>query len=654
MVKQLLLCDCARSQSVDADAIGRAGGLPCSRVHSALCTSELQVAAEAMAGGEIVIACGQEVARFEELAQEIDAPVPGFVDIRDRAGWSEEGADAGPKQAALVAEAQLPDPAMRALDVTSEGMCLIVGSSAVALPAAVQLCELLSVTVLLTDDDEPPLDRRFDVIRGRLARVEGALGGFRLRIDALQQVDPAGRGFFDFTPPRDGGETQCDILMDLTGGTPFVTAPGKREGYLRADPGDQRAVVAAAFAASQLVGTFEKPLYVRLSEPLCAHSRAEQVGCTRCLDICPTGAISPAGEHVAIDPMICAGCGSCSALCPSGAITYDAPPVSHLFRRMETMMQAFTKAGGQAPRLLVHDMNHGAEMISLSARFDRGLPAATIPFALDTIAGFGHAEMLGALALGFSRVEVLLSPTTEREALDREARLAAAIASPGRIAIIDDVADPERLTDALLAEAPAPVAEPVLPMGSRRQVTRLAARALHEDAGSAAPLALPEGAPYGAVLVDTDACTLCLSCVSLCPSGALMDNEDKPQLLFQEDACLQCGLCANICPEDAIALRPQLDLSDAALSQKVLNEEEPAECVECGAAFGVKSTIERISAQLAGKHPMFASGPQARMIRMCDDCRVNAQYHMQNNPFAAAERPRTRTTDDYYSERKDH
>ena len=491
------------------------------------------------------------------------------------------------------------------------------------------------------------------MIRGRLARVTGALGNFELRIDGLQQIDPTGRGSFDFGPPRDGGRSQCDILIDLTGGTPFVTAPDKREGYLRCDPGDPRAVAALTIAASQMVGTFEQPLYVRLSEPLCAHSRAEQVGCTRCLDICPTGAITPAGEHVAIDPMVCAGCGSCAALCPSGAISYDAPPVSHLFRRMETLARSYRTAGGQAPRLLVHDAAHGAELIALAARFDRGLPADCLPLALDTIAGFGHAEMLAALALGFGRVDVLLSPRTEREALDRELALGRAIAGDARLGLIDDIVDPAALPEALrAARAPAPLDRPILPMGSRRQVTRLAAKALQTEAD--APLPLPEGAPYGAVLVDTDACTLCLSCVSLCPSGALMDNEDKPQLLFQEDACLQCGLCANICPEDAIALRPQLDLSDAALSQRVLNEEEPAECVECGAAFGVASTIERVAAQLAGKHPMFASGPQARMIRMCDDCRVRAQYHMQNNPMQGGERPRTRTTDDYYSERKDH
>ena len=30
-----------------------------------------------------------------------------------------------------------------------------------------------------------------------------------------------------------------------------------------------------------------------------------------------------------------------------------------------------------------------------------------------------------------------------------------------------------------------------------------------------------------------------------------------------------------ICPEDAIALQPQIDLTDAALGQRVLNSEEP-------------------------------------------------------------------------------
>ena len=193
------------------------------------------------------------------------------------------------------------------------------------------------------------------------------------------------------------------------------------------------------------------------------------------------------------------------------------------------------------------------------------------------------------------------------------------------------------------------MATPVRPMGTRRQITRQAAKALHPETEV---LALPEGAPYGAVVVDDDSCTLCLSCVSLCPSGALGDNPDRPELRFQEDACLQCGLCANVCPEDAITYEPRLDLTDAALGQRVLKEEEPFACIECGALFGVKSTVERITAKLEG-HSMFG-GDKLRMIQMCDDCRVNAQFHSEDNPFAAGERPKVRTTEDYLSKRRDH
>ena len=144
-----------------------------------------------------------------------------------------------------------------------------------------------------------------------------------------------------------------------------------------------------------------------------------------------------------------------------------------------------------------------------------------------------------------------------------------------------------------------------------------------------------------------------LSCVSLCPSGALGDNPDLPQLRFQEDACLQCGLCANVCPEDAITYEPRLNLEDTALDQVVLNEEEPFACIECGALFGVKSTVERVTEKLAA-HAMFAGGDKIKLIQMCDDCRVNAQYHSENNPFSGVERPRVRTTDDYLSKRRDH
>lgn len=652
MQKPVLLCTCLQTQDVDAQALSEASGLSCARAVNALCTANLDQAAKALESGEVLIACQQERVVFEELAEDLGAPEPGFVDLRDRAGWSDDSAGAGPKMAALLAEAALPMQGRKTIDVASEGLCLVVGAGDIVLPVAEQLSGALSVTACLTDSADPPERRDFDVIRGQLKNVSGAFGGFTVRLDALQQLEPGGRGARGFTAPRDGGASECDILIDLTGGSAFVPAPEKREGYLRADPRDPLAVARLVTEAVQMVGVFEKPLYLQVEPSLCAHSRAGQVGCSKCLNVCPAGALVPDGDHVSLDPMVCAGCGMCAALCPSGAIRYDDPPFSDLTRRIETLSRVYRQAGGVAPRLLVHDATHGREMIELAARYGRGLPADVLPLQLDVISGFGHAEQLAALATGFVAVDILLSPGTERVALENDVALAAAVAGSDKIRMLEP-AEPDALCDLLYGiKAPAAVATPILPMGTRRQVTRLAAQALNPQAD--APLDLPASAPYGAVLVDQDACTLCLSCVSLCPSGALLDNPDKPELRFQEDACLQCGICKTVCPEQAISLQPQLDLSDAALSQRILNEEEPFACVECGKLFGVKSTIEKITEKLAGKHSMFGNPDAARMIQMCDDCRVQAQFHATDNPFAGGERPRPRTTEDYYSDRKDH
>lgn len=648
MPNTLILCDCLGSQTLDPTSIEKAGGVACSRVHHGLCAEELGAAGAYLEAGNAIIACQQERRIFEELADELGCPMPLFVDLRDRAGWADDGAKAGPKMAALVAESTLEPPEQKVLDITSFGQCLVLGPEEAALDAAARLGETLSVTVLLEQLEEPPIERGFDLVLGTLRRATGSLGRFDLRIDALQTRIQGGRGTPAFSAPKDGGQSSCDLILDLRNEAPLFAH--KRDGYLRADPKNRKAFLDAIIEAGQMVGTFEKPLYVAYDPLICAHSRSGIQGCSNCVNACESGAIAPDGEQVRIDPLVCAGCGDCSAVCPSGAINFQAAPFATLLQRLQAMATAFRAAGGKTPRLLVHDAPFGEEMISLAARFGRGLPHDVVPLRVESLAAFGHAEMLAALGFGFASVSVLCAPDTGLDVLQQERDLAAAISGTPAALHLLTLSDPDALSDTLYNEAARPALGPVVPMGTRRQVTRLVARALHPQAD--APLPLPPAAPYGAVHVDQGKCTLCLSCVSLCPSGALHDNEDKPQLRFQEDACLQCGLCQQGCPEQAISLQPQLDLSDAALGQTILHEEEPFACISCGALFGVKSTVERVVDMLAGKHAMFAESDSARLIQMCDTCRIEAQFKNNNDPFKAAPRPRTRTTDDDLKQRE--
>src|SRR5204863_452516 len=142
-----------------------------------------------------------------------------------------------------------------------------------------------------------------------------------------------------------------------------------RPGYLRADPRDRAAVERAIADAGSLVGTFDKPRFIHFEESLCAHSRSGITGCTRCLDLCPTAAITPNGNAVVIDENVCAGCGSCASACPTGAASYSLPSADALMRRLRTLLQTYRKAGGSEAIVLFHDGEHGEDIIDALARF---------------------------------------------------------------------------------------------------------------------------------------------------------------------------------------------------------------------------------------------------------------------------------------------
>jgi len=657
---EVVLCDCEGTMPLDAAALARATGTDRPAIATSLCRRQQA----RLRGANLLVACAQERAVFEEVlaAAAGDAAAEALVttDIRARAAWSKEGAEATPKIAALLAEAAIPLPETKALTLESEGVTLIYGRDEVAIEAARQLGDRLDVTVLLTrpGDVIPPGTADFPVVKGTIRAAKGQLGGFEIVVDDYALPDPSSRAALRFGAPRNEAVSTCDIIIDLCGGTPLFPAAHERDGYLRADPGDPAAVQRALFAATDLVGAFDKPRYVDFRPELCAHSRNRKQGCTRCLDVCPTGAITPDGDHVAIDALICAGCGGCHAVCPTGAAAYAFPPAEHLLDRLTTLLQTYHEAGGRDAVLLVHETDHGLPLIDLLARTGDGLPARVIPFAVNEITQLGIELFATAMATGAADIRILAGPRTrgERTALGRTIGLAETFLAglgwgSGRIDIID-VDDPDALGDALWSLPHRPgTAEPApfLPLGEKLGLMKLGLRQLHRAAPAPVDvLRLPPGAPFGKVTVDTDGCTLCLACVGVCPTGALAASEDHPRLSFTENACVQCGLCKPTCPEQVIQLVPQFDFTDAAFQPRVVKEEEPATCSRCGKPFGVKSSIDRIAAKLEGRHWMYrGEKSQLARLHMCADCRVIAQAESDLDPYAGPALPKPKTADDY-------
>ena len=415
--------------------------------------------------------------------------------------------------------------------------------------------------------------------------------------------------------------------------------------------------------ARDLTGSFDKPRFITFTEDLCAHSRSKIVGCRRCLDLCPTGAIAPNGDHVAIDAQICAGCGQCAAACPTGAAAYALPPSDTLLRKLRTLLATYREAGGAQPVLLFHDGEHGVETIDALARFGDGLPANVLPVQVNEITQVGLEAVAGAFAYGASAARFLLraKPRHDLTGLHRTIALAQPILAGlgfagARVATIE-TDDPDALGESLHAiDTMDGAAKPATfaAVGKKREVMRLTLRELHGAAPAPVDvIALPEGAPFGTINVNVEGCTLCLSCVSACPTGALSDDREKPMLRFAEDACVQCGLCKATCPEKVISLTPQIDFRAATASSRMIKQEEPFLCIRCGTPFGVKSSVERVAAKLEGKHWMYkGSKTQLSVVKMCADCRVQVMAEENFDPFGAPARPRLRTTDDYLRERE--
>jgi ferredoxin len=545
-------------------------------------------------------------------------------------GWSshEERCDA--KIAALDSLLNLGEPApIPRVSYLSRGNLLVIAGDSPerARAAARQLSTQLHVTLL--EPEAAPATGHV-AWSGRIESLAGYLGEFTATIEELRTA--AG------TVPVTSAPAKFDLVLDFSH-PPILDMRQPPQGYFRA-PGDEAGLASVAAELRGAVGEFEKPKYFQYRDSLCAHSRSEIEGCSACIEICSTRAIRSDGDKVAVDPHLCMGCGACSTVCPTGAMGYQYPRPDDRGTQMKMLLSAYRHAGGADACIVFHDGAGGRELLASAAAGGSGLPARALPLEAWHVGAIGLDLLLPAIAFGASQVVVLASAGEDadyvaalREQMEIGEAVLGGLGYEGRHFELIQASTPATIGPSFRALGQAAgVAVPAtfLLSNDKRTAIEFALEHLAKHAPSRVDeIALPAGAPFGEVRVDASKCTMCMSCVGACPSSALMDGVDKPQLKFLERNCVQCGLCESTCPEDAISLSPRLLLTPAVREARILNETQPFHCVRCQKPFGTRQMVEAMMGRLAG-HSMFAGGDAIKRLQMCADCRVVDMMHSKN------------------------
>lgn len=317
-----------------------------------------------------------------------------------------------------------------------------------------------------------------------------------------------------------------------------------------------------------------------------------RLGCSKCLDACPTKALRVSNGSVTVSDKDCTMCGMCAAVCPVGAVQMpelsDAALIGMLDEidessapRKTLVLTCDAKAVERRPWMVVEKVSGigmvGPRQLAAAAASSLGGVAVVCPdggCVGGDVAKTAVTAISGSIAGGPSAPFVVYV-----EGKDRIERLGelheSSKARPRRAPRNGDrwrdyVAD---LTALLSADSPT----------SGLGLTKLTV---------------------------TDSCTLCGACAKACPHDSL--RLDGSHLFFSASTCTGCGLCVATCPEHSVALAGASAKMSQVMQSERICEDELVMCARCGAPLGSAKFVSRVTSIL---------GPDARLVNYCPACK---------------------------------
>jgi ferredoxin len=693
----VVLCTCNAALPLDPRRLQGALGLASPpALFARLPRDELTGLAE-WAGRErpertLVACCGRPELFHEALAAGgADAARAVVVNLRDQAFRPHgRGPDAEAKAARLLraamwaAEAGQPPPD-RPLRVGPT--VLIAADGPAGFHLARRLDGVARPSLVLDErstafDAEPASALPWRVDWGRVTRIEGHLGAFRVTVERTQPLsleacihcgrcvpvchtaaisvglrlltercdrcgdclDACGR-VGAIRIPREERETVTVHQVVLLGADEPPPAP-HRTGLHVLPSGDPGALDSAAWDVLGLIGEFRKAEHVAYDAATCAGGTAGHLACGRCIPACPYDAIARDAREplrIAVDQPACEGCGACVAVCPTSSLTFTDPGPGELRARLGGLLAPLTGERAELRAVVAfHCPERGRRVLEESARLALPYPASVLPVPMACLRHVSEADILGAFRLGAAGVALVgcaecpHGPRAELlERIDRvEAVLEAFGAGRERLAIVTDAgAEPRAPVEALArfaaALGPAPVrwsGRGTLPREAREVVAEAVRALLDATRREPGAVQVPVDAPFAVPRVDADKCTLARACVNVCPTHAWRFDDQRQSLELRAIACVNCGLCVKACPEGAISLGAALPLEARALDYQVQVRDEPVVCRRCGKPFGNRRAVLAVEARLGALGDVLDAfaGPRRDLLWMCPDCRAVA------------------------------
>ncbi len=319
-------------------------------------------------------------------------------------------------------------------------------------------------------------------------------------------------------------------------------------------------------------------------------------GCSKCVQICPTQALSIVNGSVVLKEQDCSRIGLCTAVCPVSAIQlpkYSEPQFLGL-------LSGITRTNPEIPKTLV---------LTCDKRTLSPEPWMYVERVKD-VGIIGSRHLAIASSSGINKIIVYCSNGAcsgkgiARQAVESIRSLIGEHAD-GSETIVIRFLEGEGVVEEIKKIHNTPSYEKtktlVVPGGD----------AWENYIGALKQLASPQGNTLGLGLTTlniSNSCTLCQVCENYCPHSAL--HVVSGSLEFDSSKCTGCGYCAQVCPEHSITLLQMEKVTD--LESHSVFQDEIVNCARCKKPLGSATYLKTVKRLLGKEDPM---------MNYCNSCK---------------------------------